>query len=139
MHQVDESDARQGIDAEGREVNLDHVDAKCANMPSFQVEMRLLTSRDFIDVGQDESWKSPRIRLFFPGTSGGLGEALIYFMQAEGVSARSLFSTINFSAFGPPVVAVPAASAKAKPSAVKSKPKASVRSPSVKSKSRQKK
>jgi hypothetical protein len=113
---LDESDARQGVGAEGREVNADYVEAKCVNMPSFRAEVRLLDARGFIDVDQDESWKSAKFRIFFPGADGtNLGEALIYLMKAEGLSASSIFSTMNFGPFGPPVIVPVPASLKAKP------------------------
>jgi hypothetical protein len=113
---LDESDARQGVGAEGHEVNADYVEAKCANMPSFRAEIRLLDARGFIDVDQDESWKSAKFRLFFPGTNRtNLGEAFAYFMRAEGLSASSMFSTMNFGPFGPPVATAAPAISKAKP------------------------
>lgn len=103
---LDESDARQGLGAQGYEVNADYVEAKCANMASFRAEIRLLDARGFLDVDQDESWKSAMFHLSFPGAEGtNLGEAFVNFMKAEALSASSIFSTMNFGPFGPAVVA----------------------------------
>ncbi len=107
---LDESEARQGFGAEGYEINADLVEAKCSNMPSFRLEIRLLVSRGFIDADHDERWKSAQFRLLFPGANRtNFGEALICFLKAEGLSASSVFSTMNFSPFGPsPPSAAPA-------------------------------
>jgi hypothetical protein len=112
----DNSDARQGVGVGRLQINADLVDGKCSNMPSFRAEIRLLDARGFLDVSQDESWKSADYRLFFPGADRtNFNEAFTYFMKSENLSASSMFSTMNFSPFGPaptlPVMAAP----KAKP------------------------
>ena len=100
---LDNAETRQGVGAEGREINADYVESMCSNMPSFRAEIRLLDARGFLDVDQDESWKSAHFRLFFPGTRGtNFDDAFVYFMKAEALSASSMFSTMNFSPFGPP-------------------------------------
>ncbi len=134
---LDESDARQGVGAEGREINADYVEAKCINMPSFRAEVRLLDARGFIDIDQDESWKSAKFRLFFPGADRtNLGEALIYFMRAEGLSASSMFSTMNFGPFGPPVIKPVPASPSAKPQKAKAAAKRSAKASAARGKRR---
>lgn len=107
---LDNADARPSVGADGREINADYVEAMCSNMSSLRAEIRLLEARGFIDVDQDESWKSAYFRLFFPGTDRtNFAEAFVYFMKAERLSAGSMFSTMNFSPLGPPPVSVEAA------------------------------
>jgi hypothetical protein len=116
---TDESDQKQGIGSEGLEVNADYLDSMCRNMTNVMAEIRLLEARRFIDFEQDESHKSGRFRIFFPGTQGtNFREGFIYFTKAEGLNVRTLFSTMNFSPFGPaPVMpSAPVEAAAAKPS-----------------------
>lgn len=99
---LDESDACQGIGAHGFEINADLVEAKCANMPNFHAEIRLLRARYFIDVDHDDSGTSPQFRIRFPGAAGtNFDEAFVHFLKAEGLKASSMFSTMNFSPLGP--------------------------------------
>ena len=59
---------------------------------------------------------SPRISIGFPGAHGtNLPEALPYFLIERKLSAETLFSTMNFTVFGPaPVVDAPALDKKKK-------------------------
>lgn len=100
---VDESEeSARGIGSSGIEVNADYVDAKCRTVPNLQGELRLLTDRDFIDFDQEERHLSGRFRIFFPNAERtNFGEAFIYFKNATRFSAATLFSTMNFSQFGP--------------------------------------
>jgi len=101
---LDNADAREGFGAEGREINADYVERMCAHMPSFRAELRLLEAKGFVDVDHDESSRSAYFRLSFPGAVGrNFPEAFVYFISAEELTATSMFSTMNFSAFGPPV------------------------------------
>ncbi len=110
---IDESDQRTGLGAAGLELNADYLDAKCRNMPNFMAEVRLLRARGFIDFDQEERHESGVFRIWFPGAQkSNLEEGFIYFREALKFSASTLFSTMNFSIFGPP----PAKAAIGKPS-----------------------
>lgn len=102
---IDESDQRTGLGAAGLELNADYLDAKCRNMPNFMAEVRLLRARGFIDFDQEERHESGVFRIWFPGAQKtNLEEGFIYFREALKFSASTLFSTMNFSIFGPPPV-----------------------------------
>ncbi|WP_043352997.1 SMEK domain-containing protein [Methylobacterium sp. B1] len=99
---VDEGEEPKGIGSSGLEVNADYVDAKCRAVPNFTGEIRLLTAHGFIDFGQEERHLSGRLRLHFPGSRhGNFNEAFINFRNATGLTAATVFSTMNFSPFGP--------------------------------------
>jgi len=107
---VDESEHPRGFDTGSREVNADYVDAKCRAMPNYLAEIRLLTARGFIDYDRDESHLSGKFHILFPGTGrSNFGEAFTYFREATGLKAATVFSTMNFSPFGPPPPPVKAA------------------------------
>lgn len=100
---IDNSDERLGIGSQGRQINADLVIAKTKGMPSFQAEIRLLETWNFVDFEQDEPHLSGNFRIDYPGARGtNLDDAFSAFIAAEGISASTLFSTMNFSPFGPP-------------------------------------
>jgi hypothetical protein len=106
---VDEAEQTRGLGSGGLEVNADYVEAKCRAVPNFLGEIRLLTARGFIDFDQEERHVSGRFRISFPGAEGtNFEEAFIYFRETTGLTAATLFSTMNFSPFGPPPVPVKA-------------------------------
>lgn len=99
---IDESEEPTGIGSSTRIVNADYVYAKCQNMPNFQGEIRLLKGRTFLDYDQDHSNVSGYFSVMFPGIgNSNFGEAFHYFCDATGLTASTLFSTMNFSPFGP--------------------------------------
>ena len=55
-----------------------------------------------IDVEEDGDGTSQRITFGFPGAQGtSFYEALPNFLLAQDISAQTLFSTMNFTVFGP--------------------------------------
>jgi hypothetical protein len=99
---IDDADHKSMLGGEWLEMNADYLDAKCRNMPNFHSELRLLQARKFIDFDREEDHLSGVFRLWFPGTSGtDFERAFVAFMGAEGLSANTLFSTMNFTPFGP--------------------------------------
>jgi hypothetical protein len=120
---IDESDLRQGIGGQGLEMNADYLQAMCSSMPNFMAEVRLLEARKFIDFDEDGSGRSGMFRIWFPGAhSTGFPEAFGYFVRAEALSARTMFSTMNFGPFGPAPAPAPTESIK-KPADVNNKSK----------------
>lgn len=99
---IDNSDRMLGIRSGDLQINEDLVRAKTRNMPSFEADRRLLEAFGFLDHEQDESWKSGHYRMHYPGAQRtSLDDAFPAFISAEGITAFSLFSTMDFSAFGP--------------------------------------
>lgn len=99
---VDNSDQALGFSDSGLFVNADYVSAKRQEENGLRADIRLLSSWGFLDHDQDESHVSGKFNLYFPGSKGtNLQEALTYFILEEKLSAASLFTTMNFTAFGP--------------------------------------
>ena len=99
---IDEADLRESFSVAMLEINVDYLDAMCRDMPNYHSELRLLRTRKFIDFDQAEHHMSGRFSISFPGThDSDFSQAFIYFRNAEGFSASTLFSTMNFSPFGP--------------------------------------
>jgi len=110
---IDNSDQALGFSDSGLSINADYVSAMRKDADGLRGDIRLLSAWGFIDFDQDESHVSGRFSLFFPGASNtNLSEALAYFMFEEKLSAASLFSTMNFTAFGPAPRAVRAPTAR---------------------------
>ena len=99
---VDESEEAKGFGAAGLEINADYVEGKTRNVPNLRGEIRLLDSRGFIDFDQDETHVSGKFRISFPGAQKtNFEDAFIHFRNATKFTASTLFSTMNFAAFGP--------------------------------------
>ena len=106
---------KRGMFSTGLSVNADLVTRKHSDQRMLQEDIRLLRSWQFIDYDDDRDGTSPRISIGFPGAHGtGLPEALPYYLIERKLSAETLFSTMNFTAFGPSPVADTPTPAKAK-------------------------
>ena len=67
---------------------------------------QVLDAWGFAKFEQDESHKSGWFDFGFPGAEGSsLSNCFFNFLSEQGLSAASLFSTMNFTAFGPRPVA----------------------------------
>lgn len=99
---IDNSDQTLGVGSGGRQINADYVSKMRRDEAGLMADVRLLQAWDFLDYDQDESHKSGYFSFGFPGAQRtDLPEAFMGFLAAEGLSAASLFSTMNFTAFGP--------------------------------------
>lgn len=100
---IDDADLTDSsFGAGGLKINADYVEAKCRNMPNYMSEIRLLSARDFIDYDREEEHVSGVFQIYFPGAEKtNFGEAFAYFHNAQSLTASTLFSTMNFSPFGP--------------------------------------
>lgn len=101
---VDHSELRKVIGGEGYFINADLVELKCGE--AFSAELRLLQTWDYIQHEPDDEGKSARLDIRLPGTSYELGNAIMKFLKDNRMSAFTVFSTMNFIAFGP-ALAVP--------------------------------
>lgn len=99
---IDNCDFMLGVGSEGHQINADYVDKMRRDQAALLSDVRLLRAWDFIDFDQDERHESGHFSFGFPGAQRtSLSEAFMGFIAAEGLSASSLFSTMNFTAFGP--------------------------------------
>ena len=107
---------KPGMFSTGLSANADLVARKHSDQRVLQEDIRLLRSWRFVDYDDDGDGTSPRISIGFPGAHGtNLPEALPYFLIERKLSAETLFSTMNFTVFGPaPVVDAPALDKKKK-------------------------
>lgn len=106
---------KSGMFSTGLSANADLVARKHSDQRVLQEDIRLLRCWKFVDYDDDGDGTSPRISIGFPGAHGtNLLEALPYFLVERKLSAETLFSTMNFTVFGPPPVATPPALAKKK-------------------------
>lgn len=97
---------KPGIYSTGLSANADLVARKHRDQRVLQEDIRLLRSWGFVDYDDDGDGTSPRISIRFPGTGRtNLPEALPYFLVHRKLSAETLFSTMNFTVFGPPPAA----------------------------------
>lgn len=107
---LDNTDLALGLDkpgmlSTGLSANADLIARKHSDQRMLLEDVRLLRSWKFVDYDNDDDGTSPRISIFFPGADGtGLLEALPYFLIERKISAETLFSTMNFTAFGPPPI-----------------------------------
>lgn len=94
---------KPGILSTGLSVNADMVSRKHSDQRVLQEDIRLLRSWQFVDYDDDGDGTSPRIVIGFPGAHNtDLSDALPYFLVERKISAETLFSTMNFTVFGPP-------------------------------------
>lgn len=104
---IDNSDymyghAKRGAFGHSLSINADLVERKHHDRHAMMADLRLLRAWDFADYEDEQDGTSPRFDLYFPGTDDtNFREAFSYFMKAEELSARTLFQTMNFTAFGP--------------------------------------
>ncbi|WP_417269447.1 MULTISPECIES: hypothetical protein [Alphaproteobacteria] len=104
---LDNTDLALGLDqpsisSTGLSVNADLVTRKHSDQRVLQEDIRLLRSWRFVDYEDEGDGTSPRISIGFPGAHGtNLPEALPYFLVERKLSAETLFSTMNFTVFGP--------------------------------------
>ncbi|WP_172823745.1 SMEK domain-containing protein [Paracoccus aminovorans] len=106
---------KPGIFSTGVSVNADLVARKHSDQRVLHEDIRLLRSWKFVDYDDDGDGNSPRVSINFPGAHGtSLYEALPYFLVDRKLSAETLFSTMNFTVFGPPPAALPPVPAKKK-------------------------
>ena len=104
---LDNTDLALGLDkpgmlSTGLSANADLVARKHSDQRVLQEDIRLLQSWQFADYDDDSDGTSPRISISFPGAHGtNLPEALPYFLVERKLSAETLFSTMNFTVFGP--------------------------------------
>ncbi|ETD90458.1 SMEK domain-containing protein [Rhodobacter capsulatus] len=97
---------KPGMPSTGLSVNADLVSRKHSDQRVLHEDIRLLRSWKFVDYDDDGDGNSPRISIGFPGAhKTNLSEALPYFLFDRKLSAETLFSTMNFTVFGPPPVA----------------------------------
>ncbi|SDE14568.1 SMEK domain-containing protein [Limimaricola pyoseonensis] len=107
----DNTDLALGLDkpgmlSTGLSANADLVARKHSDQRVLQEDIRLLRSWHFVDCDDDGDGTSPRISIGFPGAhKTSLSEALPNFLIERKLSAETLFSTMNFTVFGPPPVA----------------------------------
>jgi hypothetical protein len=121
---VDNSDLALGVGGEGRQINADYVSKMRPDEVALMADLRLLQAWDFLDYDQDETHKSGYFSFSFPGAyRTNLPEAFTGFIAAEGLSAASMFSTMNFTAFGPAPVPKSMPSAKRKSKSKVKKPR----------------
>lgn len=99
---VDNTDQALGFGDNRLSVNVDYVTSKRRDNDGMYADIRLLRSWGFLDYDKEESHESGRFSLYFPGAERtNLADALTYFFHEEKLSAQSLFSTMNFTVFGP--------------------------------------
>lgn len=106
---------KPGMYSTGLSANADLVARKHRDQRVLQEDIRLLRSWQFVDYDDDGDGTSPRISIGFPGAGRtNLSEALPYFLVQRKLSAETLFSTMNFTVFGPTPVGNAQPSAKKK-------------------------
>ncbi len=94
---------RPGIFGSGTSINADLVSRKHLDELTMRSDLRLLESWGFIDIDNDNDGTSPRINLYFPGSEQtNFHEAFPHVMKERELLAQTLFSNMNFTAFGPP-------------------------------------
>jgi hypothetical protein len=99
---IDNSDQALGFADTGLSINADHVAARRRDVDGLSADVRLLRAWGFLDYDQDESHESGQFTVYFPGANGAsLDEGLVSFILEEKLSATTLFSTMNFTPFGP--------------------------------------
>lgn len=114
---MDESEHRYGF-SDYHVINADLVQRKYPNTQDLLIDTRLLTAWHFLDYTDDEDGRSPYFSFRFPGSDHDwFAEAFMDFVKSERLSVSTLFSTMNFSVFGPP----PSPEAPAKPNKKKKK------------------
>lgn len=101
---IDHSELRTVVGGEGYFINADLVELKCGE--EFAAELRLLKSWHFIQHESDHDGNSARFDIAFPEASSDFGNAIVAFLKDNRMSAFTVFSTMNFIAFGP-ALAVP--------------------------------
>lgn len=99
---VDHSELRTVLGGEGYFINADLVELKCGG--ALRAEIRLLISWNYIQHELDDDGKSARLDIRLPGASDDFGNAVVTFLKNHRMSAVTVFSTMNFSAFGPELV-----------------------------------
>lgn len=114
---------RPGMLSTGLSANADLVSRKHSDQRVLHEDIRLLRSWKFVDYDDDNDGTSPRISILFPGADRtSLSEALPYFIYERKHSAETLFSTMNFTLFGPsPVAETPTIAKKKKRNAPRKK------------------
>lgn len=99
---IDHSDQAMGFEDSGLSINADYLAAMRKDVDGLKADVRLLDAWGFLDFEQDESHKSGWFNLYLPGSKRtNLREALTYFILQEKLSATTMFSTMNFTPFGP--------------------------------------
>jgi hypothetical protein len=99
---IDNSDQALDVDSKSLQINADYVSSMRRDETGLMADIRLLEAWDFVRHDQDERQKSGYFTILFPGAGKtDLREAFIHFIIAENVKAASLFSTMNFTVFGP--------------------------------------
>lgn len=94
---------KPGMFSTGLSVNADLVARKHSDQRVLKEDIRLLRAWQFVDYDDDGDGTSPRISIDFPGARGtSLFEVLPYFLIERKLSAETIFSTMNFTALGPP-------------------------------------
>lgn len=102
---LDESDHRFGL-SNSPEINADLVQRKFPEMKQLLVDTRLLKSRGFLGYQDDEDGESPVFWFRFPGADHDyFAETFMNFVKEKNLKVSSLFQTMNFSPFGPPLAA----------------------------------
>ena len=97
---------KPGILSTGLSANADLVARKHSDQRVLQEDIRLLRSWKFVYYDDDGDGTSPRISIGFPGAhETSLPETLPSFLSERKLSAETLFSTMNFTVFGPPPAA----------------------------------
>jgi hypothetical protein len=97
---IDESEHRYGFN-DYHVVNADLVQRKYPDTQNLLVDTRLLEAWGFLSYDDDQDGKSARFSFSFPGADHGwFAEAFMNFVKEQKLSAATLFSTMNFSAFG---------------------------------------
>lgn len=105
---MDESEHRRGF-GDGYEINVDLVRRKYRDTQDLLIDVRLLKGWGFLDHDDDGDGRSPRFSFSFPGADHSyFADAFMNFVKEQNLSVSSLFSTMNFSPFGPPSADVPA-------------------------------
>lgn len=106
---------KRGMFSTGVSVNADLVARKHSDQRVLHEDIRLLRSWNFVDYDDDGDGNSARISIYFPNAHGAsLYEVLPYFLIDQKISAETLFSTMNFTVFGPPPAALSPVPAKKK-------------------------
>jgi hypothetical protein len=99
---IDNSDKAMGVGRGEPRTNADYVERKRRDKDGMNSDFRLLEGWRFLSFEQDEPHKSGWFDFYFPGSgTSKLGDALTDYLIQEGLSAATMFSTMNFTALGP--------------------------------------
>jgi hypothetical protein len=110
---LDNADEKQPLGPTTPRINADYMEATCKNMPDYMSTIRLLTAKGFIEYEEEHSGVSGVFWIKLPSIKNvRFSEAFMSFAVNEKLSLSTLFSTMNFSPFGPCPSAQPKVSTK---------------------------